>query len=122
MDSNKIRLAVDFINQTHQGYGNYFFKKWKRTEKDPNFPVVLLYIAAFDQNEFLKDFYYYMRDLEIDLECGCGNQSFLQTLDESSLKLASFKSLITQLVTDFIKTELLDINTINSSDELMGNL
>lgn len=111
MDSNKIKQAVDFINQTHQGYGNYFFKKWKRTEKDPNFPVVLLYIAMYDQkggNEFLEDFYYYVRDLEIDLDCGCGNQSFLEILDESSLKLASFKSLVTQLITDYINTKLIN--------------
>ncbi len=119
MENNKqIEMAVDFINETHQGYGNYFFKKWKREMKDAMYPIPLLYITAYEENEFTKDFYYYVRDLEVDMGCGCGEQFFLDVLVEEELKLASFKSLMTQLATDYIKTQLLCLDETISSDEL----
>jgi|GEM_PF-1999154 len=105
MDTIKIEQALDFINATHQGYGNYFFKKWKKQMKHPDFPILLLYTTAYEENEFTKEFFKHLQELEVDIECGCGKQQFLSVLDENSLKLSSFKNLVTELVIDYIKEQ-----------------
>lgn len=119
MENNKqISQGLEFINGIYNGYANYFFKKWKKTQKDEMFPVPLLYAAAFDDNEFTKGLYHYVRDLEVDMGCGCGEQFFLDVLVEEDLTLSSFKGLMLQLATDYINTELLNITETISSDEL----
>jgi hypothetical protein len=118
-NKEKIKWLVELIGETNHKYGEYFFKKWKKGVKSNEFPLPLLYITAYSEDKFTEDFYYFVRDLQVDLGCDCGKQYFLDLLDESDMKLSSFKGLMTQLAIDYINV-LMDEKVI-SSDELVGS-